>query len=46
MTAQPITHCQPQIHSKGHQAYAVTADGHMLVYRPSMAGEILADFPA
>lgn len=29
----------------GHHAYAVTEDGRLLVYRPSMAGEVLADFP-
>jgi hypothetical protein len=29
----------------GHHAEAVTEDGRLLVYRPSMAGEVLADFP-
>jgi hypothetical protein len=29
----------------GHHAQAVTENGRLLVYRPSMAGEVLADFP-
>jgi hypothetical protein len=29
----------------GHHAYGAHADGSMVVYRPSMAGEITADFP-
>lgn len=32
-------------HRIGHHAEARTADGRLLVYRPSMAGEVLADFP-
>jgi hypothetical protein len=30
----------------GHHAEALTEAGRLLVYRPSMAGEVLADFPS